>query len=213
MPLAGDISLDIPELHELQRRLRELPDNLYVKHLGAAINKALKPGVDILKNSLPRGPTGNLRRSVGAKVKKYKRSLTVVGMVGYRVGGAKGKNLKGGNITVGSAHAYHQGLVEFGTKERSAKGRFASSFKTRGAFRLGGSKASTNRPYKYPRDFFKAAPVGQRANVGRVQGKGYVKHANDMAKDFMSAALRNVMEQQVENAWKDLARIQAGGRG
>jgi hypothetical protein len=213
MAFAGDISLDVPEVRELQRQLRQLPDNIYIKHLGAGINKALKPGASILKGSVPKGPTGNLRRSVGTKVKKYKKTLTVVGLVGYKVGGGgKSKKIQGGTTTIGSQHAYHQGLVEFGTKERKAKGRIASSYKTRGAFRLPGAEGEA-RPYKYPRDFFRIVPPGRQAPTGRMPIGGYVKRANDMAKDFMGSALRNLIAEQVRKAWSDLARVQAGGRG
>lgn len=165
---AIELSLEFPELTELREQFRQLPKNIAAKHLAAALRIAMKPAVQALKANTPKGPTGNLRKSVKFKSKVYKKDGNAVGLVGYSWGGGD----KG----------YHQGFLEFGTKDRFTKGRFASSWKrssltnatyTAGGFRILNPKRGRNagklvtQP-KPPKAFFKTAKAGENVKLGRM---------------------------------------------
>lgn len=109
------LSLQYPDLEDLRQEFRRLPKTLAARYMEKGMKKAIEPGLKKLRQITPRGPTGNLKKSVRKKTKKYVKDGTAVGLVGYTVGkGAKG---------------YHQGFLEFGTKDRKTKGRFASSLR------------------------------------------------------------------------------------
>jgi HK97 gp10 family phage protein len=198
------LDLYFPDLTELRQELRNLPNNLAAKHLGAALRKATQPGLSALRKKTPRGPTGNLRKSIKTKVKTYPRNGTAVGMVGYSWGGEN----KG----------YHQGFVEFGTKERKTKGRFASTLRSKtpqraGAFQIytpaRGKFAGKLRTRPYPKAFFKSAKAGESVNLGRMPiggrtGVAPVKAAFAEAKPAMEAELRMQLAARIEKAWAEL---------
>ena len=110
------------------------------KHMGAALRKAIKPGNKALRKNTPRGPTGNLKRAIATKVVKYWKQDYgwAAALTGYRRSGTgDAKSFGGGSVRVGNDRAFHQGFVEFGTKKRrTANGSIASSFNTRGPFKL-----------------------------------------------------------------------------
>lgn len=108
------LTSSFPDLADLRAEFRGLPRSLAAKHMEPAMRKAVKPGLRELRLATPRGPTGNLKRSIKVKTKKYVKDGAAIGLVGYSVG-------KG-------SLGYHQGLVEFGTKNRQTKGRIASMF-------------------------------------------------------------------------------------
>jgi len=70
---------------KLLRKLQRLPDAVQRRILRPAVNKALTP---INRDAKRRAPkeTGLLRRSIGKKVKVYKRTGVVWGAVGIRKG-------------------------------------------------------------------------------------------------------------------------------
>lgn len=109
------LSLQYPDLEDLRQEFRRLPKTLAAQYMEKGMKKAIEPGLKKLRQITPRGPSGNLKKSVRKKTKRYVKDGTAVGLVGYTVGkGAKG---------------YHQGFLEFGTKDRKTKGRFASSLR------------------------------------------------------------------------------------
>jgi hypothetical protein len=81
------------------------------KYLGASVREVVKAAVPQVKALTPRGPTGNLRRSVGLKLEK-KRTTTAVGIVGYRRGTGNNREL-----------GFHAAWVEEGVKDRYPNGR------------------------------------------------------------------------------------------
>lgn len=204
------IDMYFPDLEELRAQLRQLPKNLAAKHLGAALRKGVQPGLTALRKRTPRGPSGNLRKSIRTKVKTYPKDGNAVGMVGYSWGaGSKG---------------YHQGFIEFGTKERTTKkGRFASSFqwkldtagKGRGGFRIvvprrgkNAGKLKTVNP-QYPRSFFKSAKTNQKVDLGKMPiggrtGVPPVKTAFNESRTAMTAELRLQLAARIEKAWAEL---------
>ena len=86
------------------------------KYLGAAVRQVVKDAVPQVKALTPRGPTGNLRRSVGLKLEKKKKNTTVTGIVGYR-------SKSGGNRNELGFHAW---WVENGTRDRYPNGQALS---------------------------------------------------------------------------------------
>lgn len=147
------VTMQYPDLEELRQEFRKLPKNLAARYMEPVMKKAIEPGLKKLRQITPRGPSGNLRKSVRKKTKKYVKDGTAVGLVGYTVGkGAKG---------------YHQGWLEFGTKDRKTKGRFASSLRwpeggPRGAFEIVNSYNKTRQARAAGRRADRAAARGVR---------------------------------------------------
>jgi hypothetical protein len=121
MAVAG-IRLDIntAELTNLRQSIqRFFPNKQTAEILAPIIRKAIKPTVNYLRYITPVGPTGNLKRAVSSKVVTYKQDGVAVGIVGYtRAGSGASSSAAGGSVRAGKDRAFHQGLVEFGTKER-----------------------------------------------------------------------------------------------
>lgn len=221
-----ELSMEFPELTELREQFKALPKNLAAKHLGAALRKAMAPGQTALKKNTPKGPTGNLRKSVKTKIKTYKKDGNAVGLVGYEIGGG--------------SKGYHQGFVEFGTKERKTKGNIASSFKKRGPFKIAAPKklgkppknlfgaagdryaaryrsrrqVSTNP--KYPKAFFKRATAGEVVKLGKMpvggkSGVPPVKTSFAQARPAMVSVLQSELATRLEKALSELqGRVKRG---
>ena len=200
---SGDIelSLEFPDLTQLREELKAVRPNIASKHLLAALRIAMKPGLDALKRNTPKGPTGNLRKSIKFKGVKYTKDGNAVGMVGYAWGGG--------------AKGYHQGWIEFGTDQRETKGRFASSLRfptgtPRGPFKISNPRRGRNAGRltttpKPPKAFFKSAKAGQRVQLGRtpIGGKNRkppVKTSFREARPAMVTLLRMELGTRLEKA-------------
>jgi hypothetical protein len=105
-------SMTVEGVEEILRGFAILPRSIQKKYLGGAVREAAKDELPELKSLTPRGPTGNLRRSVGLKVEKKKNNATAVGILGYR-------SRAGGNKAEQGFHAW---WIENGVKVRRAKG-------------------------------------------------------------------------------------------
>lgn len=204
-----DVKFETSDLGELAKQLRDRlgqggkADNVFTRHMVAAIKASMKPGVQLLKTETPRGPTGNLKRSVKQVAKMYKRDRVWFGAVGYSATGAKSKIHKDGYRT-GSSLGYHQGLVEFGTKPRRTEGRIASSlgrFVMAVSNKRSGDIRTTPKP---PKGFFKSARTGQTVDLGQMRPQKNIPKVYGMADDFMAAALREDMKTRVDKAWRNL---------
>ena len=204
-----ELSMEFPELTQLREQFKELPKNIAAKHLGAALRKAMAPGQAALRKNTPKGPTGNLRKSIKTKVKVYAKDGNAVGIVGYAIG-------KG-------SLGYHQGFLEFGTKERKTKGRFASSWKSsslnnsqyvRGGFtilnptrgRNAGKLVTKPRP---PKAFFKSAKANQVVSLGKMPiggrtGVPPVKTAFNQAQPAMRSLLQQELATRLEKALNEV---------
>jgi hypothetical protein len=125
MAVAGvSLSLDTSELLRLQESLGKVFDNAGLADiLGDALEKALEPAKLRLRENTPAGPTGNLKRAVNTKIVRYKRDGNAVGLLGYnRAGKGDSKEIAHpGTVRLGPDRAFHQWLVEFGTKQRPIK--------------------------------------------------------------------------------------------
>lgn len=220
-----DIKVEFPELRELQKAFQQFRPSLARKHMGAAIRRSLKPGLQALRGNVTRGPTGNLARAITSKVKTYV-SGNAVGLVGFTAAGSgKAQSAKGGSVKKGKDRAFHAGFLEFGTKDRTirsssrrAGASVASSFGSLGPFKIAKTAkrgkfagvARVNTSPKYPKAFFKKAPRGQLLTlpampVGGKKGKPPVKSAYQEALPTMRTQLTVEMTKSLINAQKDLA--------
>ena len=215
---ALELSMEFPELTELREQFKSLPKNIAAKHLGAALRVSMKPGVSALRKNTPKGPTGNLRKSIKTKIKVYFKDGNAVGIVGYSWGG--------------EAKGYHQGWLEFGTKERRTEGRFASTAFSGTAERRGkgkfvpsrtpaksttfqiftpgrGKYAGKLRTKPYPRSFFKSAKAGQVVSLGKMPiggrtGVPPVKTSFNQAQPAMRSLLQQELATRLEKALNEV---------
>ena len=107
MALAGSLKLEGGK--ELERRLKSLGAKVQRKVLRGAIRKASRTMITAAKRRVP-VDSGALKASLGTRIKVYKRSGTVVGIVGPRT---KFKTKKASSETSSPAKYAH--LVEAGT--------------------------------------------------------------------------------------------------
>ena len=117
------MTLEFPDLPGLAEQFRQLPKSLASAAIGAGVKRALKPAQEELKRQTPVGPTGNLRRGIATKAKRYPKTGSAVAIVGYRKSGT-GKPPKEGTKRRNKASdkTQHQFLVEYGSKPRVTKG-------------------------------------------------------------------------------------------
>lgn len=212
-----EVTIEFPELEEVKAAFRTLPRNIAAKHMGAALNKSIDPGLKLLRTLTPRGPTGNLRRAIRKKVKRYTGSPTsknpakspgaAVALAGY-VAPPKKKS----NQTAANEKGYHGGFLEFGTKERRTKGYIASSFSRSGPVKVVVAKRSgkiTTKP-KPPKGFVRAVPKGETVDLGRfpIGGKGGVppiKTAFERAQPAIRSAMATELTKSLNSALKEMA--------
>ena len=216
-----NVSMEVkfPELERLKAAFKDLRPSLARKYMGSAIRKSIKPGLAALRQTTPKGPTGNLRRAITSKVKTYKQG-NAVGLVGYIAasGGKSTAYASKGTVRKGRNLGYHMGFLEFGTKDRRTKGPIASSFNKFGPFKI--KPIATRGKFKglarvqtspsYPRAFFKRAPRGQGVYLGSMPiggklGQPPVKTAYQRSLPEMRAQMPINMTLALNNALKDLA--------
>jgi hypothetical protein len=124
------IQVSGPDLFELRQAFKQLPTNIAARVIGAGLRRAAKPGEVALKRITPKGPTGNLFRSIKTIVKKYPRDGAAVAVVGYvKAGTGKSKSAGGGKVKKGPDRAFHQFWIEFGTSDRIVSTPATSSYK------------------------------------------------------------------------------------
>lgn len=213
------VEFDTQELAVLRAAFSRLPKNISARYLGAALRSASRPALTKLRQLTPRGPTGNLKRSIATKVKRYK-SGNAVSLVGYQAATGAGQKARG----------FHQGFVEFGTKRRTAKGRYASTYWSKTVDRQGkfqvlttkrGKNAGKIRTKPFPKSFFKVAKRGQKVELGKMpvggkRGVAPIKTAWARSLPEVRKTLELQMAVRLENALKDLATGVKGrgfGRG
>lgn len=108
------LTTDVPGLEAIRETFLSFGKNYAAKYIASGLKNAAEKGGtrEALKNATPRGRTGNLRRSVAVKTKRYVRQGTGVAIVGYKSGRKMNEPYDPTKM------GYHQGLVEFGTKQR-----------------------------------------------------------------------------------------------
>lgn len=117
------LSLDAGEVESLRRQLKNLFDNARLaRTLQVAIEKAIKPAEERLRQITPVGPTENLRNAVSSRTKAYEKTGTAVGVVGYRQSTQEPSTAVAAgprSVRKGKNRGFHQWWLEFGTKERT----------------------------------------------------------------------------------------------
>jgi len=188
---------------------------IFNKHMLQSLKEAMKPGVTALKNATPKGPTGNLRRSVKIITRNYRKDRKWFAAVGYSAHGrGKTKINKSGRRT-GSDLGYHQGLVEAGTTGMRRLGRHQGGKQVRIAtsFRYNSSlKISTNRFGQVgtkpapPKGFFTSATLDRTVELRPMKGEGNIPKVYAQVNSSMRSALAKDMETRVGKAVRDLKK-------
>jgi hypothetical protein len=114
--MAMQLGMTVEGVEDVLARLKKVPVSIQRKYLRAAVNSVAKSQLNEIKALTPRGPTGNLRRSVGVKIEAKKRFATQTAIVGYRRG-----STKKGRAANKSELGYHSWWIERGVKTRTAK--------------------------------------------------------------------------------------------
>ena len=211
-----------PDLQPLRDAFKALPKNIAAKVIGAGLKRASAPMVAALKETTPKGPTGNLRRSIKTVVKKYPRDGAAVAVVGYqKAGTGVSRSAGGGTVKKGPDRAFHQFWLEFGTKERwvgkpastpYARGKRSSAVKQQGGYiassfnRLGPFKLKAGKggrvmtTPKYPKAFFMKSrqPISLRA----MSSQKPVQIAFIKSRRAVQSNLYNEMTKAVQNGLK-----------
>lgn len=122
MARANAITFEFPDLPGLADEFRKLPKSLASAAIGAAVKRAMQPAAEKLKSITPAGPTGNLRRGIATKAKRYPKTGAAVAIVGYRRPNSNKPPKEGTKRrNRASDKTQHQLLVEYGTKPRFTK--------------------------------------------------------------------------------------------
>ena len=206
---------------------------LEAKYMGAVLRKAMAPGRSALRKTTPKGPSGNLKRAISAKVVKYSKQTYgwAVALVGYRRAGSAIGNVyafKPGRVQKGKDRAFHQGFLEFGTKRRETKnGSVASTWNTRGAFLIETKEVRRKNkatgkyekhlkkmPYsqvgmmytvpKSPKAFFKKAPNKEPVDLSYMEAQAPVKTAYNRALPTMRSIIADLAPKKLEKAYNEL---------
>lgn len=166
------LTVNVPGLERVRAAFTSLPKNMAARYMAAGLRKAAEDGgtLKTLKALTPKGKTGNLRRSAAIKSKSYARTGIGLVIIGYKSG--RKMNEPYDNTKLG----YHQGLVEFGTKERFRQSK------------VDGRRISTGKMPK-----------------GGSTGQPPVRTAWDMTRSAVESRLVAAMQKAFENAAKDLA--------
>jgi hypothetical protein len=202
-----DITVEFPELAEIRKAFLTLPKNLSAKYMASALGQAIDPGFKLLKTLTPKGPTGNLRRAIRKKTKRYTKTGSGVALAGFTAAPKrKGSDLKS------NEKGQHQGFLEFGTKRRKTKRNIASSFRRSGPVRIVVAKRSgkvTTKP-KPPKGFVRVVKKGDTVDLGEfpIGGKAGVppiRTAFERTRTQISAKLNSEMTKALNNAIKEMA--------
>lgn len=186
----------LPSLNSLINAYRAFGSSIAVKHLKPAVEAAIQPGLKRLEKNVPIGPTGNLRKGLGTKLVKYMDTLTVVGLAGYKKKGGKGST-------------NHMHLLEYGTKERTTRGKFASSYR-RQKFKASWPSrgADAGRLSILPQNRFNFYYVnwkGGTVKTGKVEPMHIMEKTFQQSKSAMTSALRSELAARLSKATKEFA--------
>jgi hypothetical protein len=111
--MAVQLGISIDGIEEVLQGFAKLGGGLQKKYLKASVNKVTKPHIQPVKALITRGPTGNLKRSVGVVTEAKVKGRTQTAVLGFRRGDKSGQN--------GKASGYHAWWIENGVKTRTAK--------------------------------------------------------------------------------------------
>jgi hypothetical protein len=103
--------MTVEGVEQVLQGFARLSKGVQKKYLGSSVREVSKAAIPEVKALTPKGPTGNLRRSVGVKLEK-KKTTTATGIVGYR------RAAGGSNRELG----FHAWWIDNGVKARTARG-------------------------------------------------------------------------------------------
>jgi len=210
-----------PPISELRARLASFGTVISAKYLGAALRKASEPALKALRAEVDKrkktSVTGNLRRAISTKVKRYSRTGNAVALIGFAA--VSGKRVPKEGQGRAKDQAFHAGLIEFGTKNRVTKSQYASSVysKTpgRSLFTIlpearagrGMSRKLFVRPRlkpAYPKAFFKRAKADMVVDLGSTPAYAPIKKAWLASKSQVQQELSKSLEAAIISASRDL---------
>ena len=113
--MAVQLGMSVTGIREVMEGFAALPVGIQKKYLKASVNKVTKPHVSAVKSLVARGPTGNLKRSVGVVTEAKVRGRTQTAVLGFRRGDKAGEN--------GIRSGFHAWWIEHGVKTRQPKFR------------------------------------------------------------------------------------------
>lgn len=165
------LTIDVPGLEQIREQFSKLGTNMAARYMAAGLKDAAEQGgvKQALKQFTPRGETGNLRRAIAVKTKRYPRTGVGIAIIGYKSGRKMNEPYDPTKL------GYHQGLVEFGTKQRYRRAK-------------DGRLVSTGK-----------MPVGGR------MGKPPVRTAWETTRQAVEAKMVDSLTKAFNNAAKDLA--------
>ena len=111
--MAVQLGISIDGIEEVLQGFAKLGGGLQKKYLKASVNKVTKPYIQPVKALIARGPTGNLKRSVGVAIEAKVKGKTQTAVLGFRRGDKAGMN--------GKKSGYHAWWIENGVKTRKPK--------------------------------------------------------------------------------------------
>lgn len=215
----GDIGLDFSttDFDEFAKKLKQVlgqndSSNVFNKHMKTIMKASQKYVMNNLKANTPKGPTGNLKKSVLTVVRDYPRSRKWFTATGFSTQGNKNNPPKeAGKRRTGKFLGYHAGLVEFGTKNRQTRGSIASSYNS-AAFTIKTTKRGKNKGRirtspGLPKGFFKRVQNGRGVDLGSTRGTGMIKWAASAARESVGMYVANNQSKHIEKAWKELEYI------
>ena len=216
------VRIEGPNFYALRDSFAKLPSNIAARVIGAGLKRASAPMLAALKDVTPKGPTGNLRRSIKTVAKRYPRNGAAVAIVGFQKAGTGGsKSAAGGTVKKGPDRAFHQFWLEFGTKERyigkpaatpyargprnsavkQQGGYIASSFNRLGPFKLkAGKNGRVNTTPKYPKAFFMKS--AQPIRISAMGATRPIQTAFNRSRRQVESRLYAEMQKALENGIK-----------
>jgi hypothetical protein len=217
-----EVKVEFPQIEEIKKAFRSMPPALAAQTEGKALKKVIDPGYKALLANVRamNQVSGNLLRAVAVKRKGYKKTGSAVALAGFIVAESDRKASQKVQQK-GRDKAYHQSFIEFGTKERRTKGRYASSFKKRGPFEIAkrvfsvSTRSVSRRIYTNPatpRAFFKVAKKGNTVPLGAMKpggrtGKPPVRSAYESALPQMKALMPAEMTKAILGVNKSVAKM------
>lgn len=115
--MSQQLGISVDGVEDILQRFSKLRIGVQKKYLRAAVNAVSKPHLSSVKALVARGPTGNLRRSVGVKTEAKSKGRTQTAILGFRRGG-RNKDGSAKKTELG----FHAWWIENGVKTRIAKG-------------------------------------------------------------------------------------------
>lgn len=104
-------SVSAADIADVLKRFESLRTGVQKKYLRASVNKVTKPYIPEVKALVAKGPTGNLKRSVGVLTEAKVRGKTQTAVLGFR----RNWKFKKGGL------GYHAWWLENGVKVRRPK--------------------------------------------------------------------------------------------